>query len=165
MLSIIAAVASNGCIGQGGRMPWRLSPDLKRLKEMTYGKTLVMGIKTYKSLKEPLEGRQHIVLTRSANVYEDTDNVTFKGDADLVFVQCRDSNDEVFVFGGGEIYKKAMPYCRKLYITEVMERFDGDAFFPEIDLSVFEQTHCSEILYDKKSGLSYRYLEYEKKRI
>lgn len=164
MLSIIAAVAENNCIGNGNEMPWHLPADLKRLKELTYGKTIVMGIKTFLSLKKPLKGRRHIVLTRNASKYEEFEDVEYCSDAEKVFVQGQASEEEIFVFGGGEIYKKAMPYCRRLYITEILESFVGDTFFPEIDLEVFEKISLSEIFTDEKSSLRYRYAVYEERK-
>lgn len=164
MLSIIAAVAENNCIGRGNEMPWRLPPDLKRLKELTYGKTIVMGIKTFLSLKKPLKGRRHIVLTRNASKYEALENVEFCSNADKIFIDGQASEDEIFIFGGGEIYKKAMPYCQKLYITEILEDFDGDTYFPEIDSETFDRISISDIFTDERSKLSYRYIVYENRK-
>jgi dihydrofolate reductase len=165
MLSIIAAVAENNCIGADGKMPWHISADLKYFKEKTGGKTLIMGAKTYFSLRGPLKGRKHVVLTREPSKYKAADNVIFTSGIEEVFKKYQDMPQETFVIGGGEIYKKALPYCAKLYITEIYSNFPGDTFFPEIDLDVFQKTSETEILTDERSGLGFRFTQYERKGV
>ncbi|MDR1689094.1 MAG: dihydrofolate reductase [Clostridiales bacterium] len=163
MLSLIAAVAENNCIGLNGKMPWHISADLKYFKEKTKGKTLIMGANTYYSLGSPLKGREHIVLTREPAKHQERDNVAFTSETDEIFAKYQAEPQEVFVIGGGEIYIKALPYCAKLYITEIYESFPGDTFFPKIDANIFKKTDESEKYTDENTGVSYRFTLYSRK--
>lgn len=130
MISIIAAVAENGVIGSGNRMPWHISEDLRRFKAVTLGHPVVMGRRTFGSLGRPLPGRTNVVITRNpAYKPEGCTVVGSLEDALSLF----DPAEEVFVIGGGEIYRQAMDVADRLYITRVHAGFDGDTHFPPID--------------------------------
>lgn len=162
-LSIIVAQAENRAIGLNGDMPWHLSGDLKRFKELTMGHPVVMGRRTWESLpKRPLKGRRNIVLSQTEGF--DPEDAEVVHSVNDLFDLLRDCDDEVFVIGGGRLYALLMPWVNRLYVTWVHREFaDADTFFPVIDLSEFTLVHQSERLFDEKSGLEYSYAEYDRK--
>ncbi|MBX2987528.1 MAG: dihydrofolate reductase [Bdellovibrionaceae bacterium] len=141
ILAQIAAMAKNRVIGKDNDLPWRLPEDLKFFKKMTSGKILIMGRKTFMSLPGHLPNRHHVVITRSPVVSEEED-VTFAGSVDEALEIARrlspDYPGEVFIAGGGEIFKETLPIADKIYLTVIDEDFDGDAFFPEFPEKDFE---------------------------
>jgi dihydrofolate reductase len=139
---LIAAVAENGVIGAGGAIPWRLRTDQQRLKVMTMGKPVVMGRKTFISLRRPLPGRTNIVVTRDAN-FRAAGAVVTTSFADARAVATGDalrrSAGEIAVIGGAEIYAQWMACADRLEITEVHARPEGDTHFTAIDKAVWEE--------------------------
>lgn len=129
--TLVVAMASNGVIGRDGTLPWRLSSDLKRFKEMTMGHCLLMGRITYESIGRPLPGRQTIVLSRTMDL-ELPDNVALTSDIcrvdDLV-----DDGRQVMVVGGAQIYSAALMHCSTIWLTRVMSEVDGDTHFPNLE--------------------------------
>ena len=139
---LIVAVADNGVIGAGGTIPWRLKTDQQRLKAMTLGKPIVMGRKTFISLRRPLPGRTNIVITRDANVRAAGAVVTASSvEAHAVALgdALRRSAGEIAVIGGAEIYAQWMDVADRLEITEVHARPEGDTHFAAIDAAVWEE--------------------------
>jgi dihydrofolate reductase len=140
---LIVAVAENGVIGAGGAIPWRLKGDMQRFKAMTMGKPVVMGRKTFVSLRRPLPGRTNIVVTRDRDFYAAGAVVTTSlaqaraiaaGDAMRRFAT------EIAVIGGAEIYNQWMDIADRLEVTEVHARPDGDTRFPAIDAAKWQET-------------------------
>jgi dihydrofolate reductase len=126
----VAAMATNRVIGADGKIPWHLPEDLRWFKELTMGGTLLMGRLTYDSIGKPLPGRATIVMSRK-------DGLVIPGVEvirDLSGLQNARTQGEIFVVGGSEIYRMALPYCRDLYLTEVKREVSGDRKFP-----VFEE--------------------------
>lgn len=162
-LSIIVAQAENRAIGLNGDMPWHLSGDLKRFKALTMGHPVVMGRRTWESLpKRPLVGRRNIVFSQSEDFAPEGAEVV-RSVNDL-FALLHDSDDEVFIIGGGRIYNMLMPWANRLYITWVHKVFPkADTFFPMIDLSEFTKVNETERMVDEKSGLEFSYAEYDRK--
>lgn len=142
-ITLIAAVAENGVIGRDLDMPWRLSTDLKRFKALTMGKPMIMGRKTFLSVGErPLPGRPHIIISRNPDYRPDGVDVVSSLEDALSLAKNKAQAlgvDEVFVAGGGEIYRQAMPFADQLSVTHVEVSLEGDTFFPQIDLAVFEK--------------------------
>jgi dihydrofolate reductase len=139
---LIAAVADNGVIGAGGTIPWRLRSDLQRFKTMTMNKPVVMGRKTFLSLRRPLPGRTNIVMTRNADFRAPGAVVTTwlsaareiaTGDALRRFVT------EIAVIGGAEIYAQWMGLADRLEVTEVHAEPDGDTLFGPIDGAIWQE--------------------------
>jgi dihydrofolate reductase len=139
---LIAAVADNGVIGASGAIPWRLKTDLQRLKTMTMGKPVVMGRKTFNSLRRPLPGRTNIVVSRDRDFRKPGAVVTTSiadaravatGDALRRFVT------EIAVIGGAEIYTQWIGCADRLEITEVHARPEGDTYFGPIDKAIWEE--------------------------
>jgi dihydrofolate reductase len=134
--SLIAAVAENGVIGVAGGMPWKLSTDMKRFKNLTMGKPVVMGRKTYDTIGTPLAGRVNIVVSHRPDFAPDGVRVAPSLTAGLIAAEetARASGDtEVMVIGGGTVYAAAIPLADRLYITHVETRPEGDVMFPAID--------------------------------
>ncbi len=123
----IAAMADNRVIGKGGDIPWRISEDFKWFKEKTLGGAIVMGRKTYESIGRPLPKRLNIVVSRTAPDIPGCTVIRSLDELDTLELEDR----ELFIIGGGEIYKAALPRCSDLWISHVHGDFDGDAFFPE----------------------------------
>jgi dihydrofolate reductase len=139
---LIVAVADNGVIGAHGTIPWRLKSDQQRLKAMTMGKPVVMGRKTFVSLRRPLPGRTNIVVTRDAN-FQSPGAVVTSSFADARAVAIGDAlrrfATEIAVIGGAEIYAQSMEYADRLEITEGHARPEGDTYFAAIDAAVWEE--------------------------
>ena len=127
-IALVVAVARNGVIGRDGGLPWHLSSDLKRFKDITMGKPVIMGRKTWESLpKKPLPGRHNIVITRQKGfVAEGATVVAAPEDALAAAVGA----EEIAVIGGGEIYDKFLILADRIYLTEVALDVEGDTRFP-----------------------------------
>lgn len=158
MLSIIVAIAKNNVIGNDNKLIWHISEDLKRFKEITSGKTVVMGRKTFESLPGVLPNRKHIILTRDKNFKVNSECVEIIYDFDELLNKYKNSDDEVFIIGGGEIYKQLLPYSNKLYLTKINKDFDGDTYFPQINYNDFKIDYESDVITDEKSGLEYKFI-------
>lgn len=140
MVTIVAAVARNGCIGKAGALPWRIPEDLKRYRAVTMGKVIVMGRKTWESIPQqhrPLPGRTNVVVTRQAD-YALPPGV--ERHPSLEAALAAHAADDVVINGGAEIYARAMARAEALDITHVHRDVDGDTFFPAIDPAVWRPT-------------------------
>jgi dihydrofolate reductase len=140
MVTIVAAVARNGCIGKDGALPWRISEDMKRYRDVTMGKVVVMGRKTWESIPEryrPLPGRTNVVVTGQAS-YPLPPGVERAASLEEALVA--HATDEVVINGGAAIYRQAMDRADTLDITHVDRDVDGDTFFPTIDPAVWKET-------------------------
>src|SRR5512133_1909567 len=161
MISIIVAVSDDWGIGKDNELLWHISEDLKRFKRLTFGKTVVMGKKTWESLpKRPLPGRKNVVLTDNPD--ELIENSVTAYSIEDALGKC-ELNEEIFIIGGGSIYRQFMPVADRLYITHVHKKAAADIYFPEIDLNVWEVTEKEEFMSDGEEGIPYTYTIYEKK--
>ena len=136
VISLVVAVAENGVIGRNGALPWRLSSDLKTFRAVTMGKPLIMGRRTYESLKGPLDGRDNIVVSRDPAFEAQGITVVDSVAAALVLGRAlarTKGEDEVMVIGGAEVYQAALPQASRIYWTAVEAEPDGDTLFPEFD--------------------------------
>ena len=130
IVSLVAAMSENRVIGRGGGLPWHLPKDLQYFKKLTVDHTVIMGRKTYDEVKRPLDNRRNVVITR---------NPDFKPHGVTVVPTLKEAlalgatEREVFVIGGGEIYRLALPLADRLYLTLVHATVEGDTFFPEFD--------------------------------
>ena len=145
ILSVIVAVAENGVIGNAGRMPWHISEDLKRFKRITSSHPVVMGRKTFESLgSKPLPNRLNIVVTRNPE-FAVPEGVVAVSSLEQVAEKYKDTAEEVFIIGGGEIYRQAVPLAAKLYLARIQAAPQGDTHFPEIAADrwrmVWNETH------------------------
>lgn len=129
MISLIVAASTNNVIGARGKLPWRLSSDLKRFKALTMGKPIVMGRLTYESIGRPLPGRQNIVISRNAGFSAAGCDVVQTIDA---AVDAAGDAQEIMVIGGSHIYAEFLPRADRIYLTRVQADINGDAFMPEL---------------------------------
>jgi dihydrofolate reductase len=170
IISLIAAVAKNGVIGGGNTLLWNLPADMKHFRDKTRGHTVIMGRKTYESIGRPLPDRKNIVITRDTNYYRDDIDVVNSLEDALRLASLEQGKEfeenqdevEVFVIGGGEIYKQAIEKANKLYITEVHQDFDGDTLFPHIDKTMWEEIKREDLKPDEKNNVPYSFIEYKK---
>lgn len=135
ILSLIVAISKNNAIGKDNKLLFHIKEDLAFFKKTTLNKTIVMGRKTFESLPGVLPSRKHIVITRDENYSIDNENVEIEHDLLSVLNKYKDSEEEVIIIGGGEIYKQALDsnLIDKLYITKVDKVVeDADAFFPKV---------------------------------
>ena len=127
---IIAVLSQNRVIGKDGKLPWDIPEDMQRFRQLTAGHPVIMGRKTYESIGKPLKNRTNIVITRDTS-YK-ASGCTIVGSLEEALEQAKKvEHTEIFIIGGGEIYRQALPICDKLYLTVVHESIDGDAFFPD----------------------------------
>lgn len=155
-LSIIVAMSKNSVIGKDNKIPWRLSEDLKRFKQITMGHPIVMGRKTYSSIGKPLLGRENIVITRDPNC--SIEGVRMVHNLDEA-IKGYKPDEEIFVIGGAEIYKLALPQADKIYLTRIEKEFEGDVSFPSVDWNrEFVAIENGGLFYSEKNRLPYRFL-------
>lgn len=135
---LVAAIGRNNVIGRDGQLPWRLKSDLKHFRNLTIGKPVVMGRKTYESIGKPLPGRTNIVMTKDLSLIVPGGVLANSMDAAMSFARqdaTRRGVDEIMVIGGGDIFERMMAKADRLEITHVNASPEGDAFFPRIEPS------------------------------
>jgi len=160
-ISLIAAMAENGVIGREGRLPWHLAADLKRFKQLTMGHTIVMGRKTWESIGRPLPGRRMIVITRQTGYRADGVDVVSNLD-DAVALTRAAGDDEVFIIGGAEVYRLALPHADRLYLTRVHAKIEGDTVFPEFDVGHWQLVKSEERAADETNDFPICFERYER---
>lgn len=135
MLSLVVAVADNSVIGIQNRLPWRAPADLARFKQLTMGKPIIMGRKTFDSLGRVLPGRPHVVITRqqALQLPEHCYVVHSLAEAITQAQTLADASGEIMVIGGADIYAQALPLADRVYLTRVHLKPEGDAFFAALD--------------------------------
>lgn len=159
-ISIIVAIAENFAIGKNNDLLFHLPNDLKHFKEITTGKTIIMGRNTLLSLpKWPLPNRRHIVITDKKDDNFPGCETVFSIDEAMEKVK---DEPEAFIIGGGMIYRQFFPLAGKLYLTVVHQPFEADIFFPEVIYSQWNEI-SREDFYDEKNGFEYSYINLERK--
>lgn len=165
-LQLIVAKGNNNVIGKENALIWYLREDLLHFRRMTENKSIVMGRKTYESIGRPLPKRKNIVLTSNPDLYA-AHNITTVSSVEDVLNSAKE--EKTVIIGGSEIYKQFLPYCDELLVTEINHDFEGDSYFPEIDLSIWEKVDSekgefSGIVHEKNpEGLEYTFVQYLKK--
>nr|AIA16084.1 Dihydrofolate reductase [uncultured bacterium] len=160
---LIAGVAQNNVIGQQGALPWYISEDLKRFKELTTGHPVVMGRKTYESivqrLGKPLPHRKNIVVTSNTS-YQAHPEVLLCSSVQEALMKAQQSSEKVFVIGGQQIYEQTLPLAHELEITHVHKAFEGDAYFPEI-----KKEEWKEVKREERTGdMHYSFVSYQRSK-
>jgi dihydrofolate reductase len=163
-INLIAAVSKNGVIGRDQRLPWDLPEDLKFFKETTYGCPVILGRKTYESIGRLLPGRKNIIITRTRDLLIPGAWLAYSFEEAVALAE---SAPDVFVCGGGEIYRLALPTADRLYITEVDLEIAGDATFPEWpalrENGTFREVSREEKTADPaKNRPSFRFLRFDR---
>lgn len=161
MISIIVAIAQNQAIGKNNDLLWHLSDDLKHFKQLTSGKAVVMGKRTFYSLpRRPLPNRRNIVITDVADEQIEGCEMAYSiADA----VKLCHPDDENFIIGGGSVYAQFMPLADTLYITWVFKDFEADTFYPSIDDAIWQVVDQSERMHDEVTGLDFAYFTYKRR--
>ncbi|MDP4089461.1 MAG: dihydrofolate reductase [Bacillota bacterium] len=157
MISLIVAVSKNNVIGNKGVIPWKIKGEQKRFRELTTGKTIIMGRKSFEEIGRPLPNRKTILISNTQNIT--SENCTTVKSLFEAFNMTKDE-DEVFVAGGGQVYKEAFPFADRLYVTVIDKIIDGDVYFPEITEKDFVKTYEQRI----DGEIPYTYYTYERKR-
>jgi len=163
---LIVAVADNGVIGADGAIPWRLKSDMQRFKAMTLGKPVVMGRKTFQSLRRPLTARTNIVVTRDAGFRADGAVVTTSLDAARAVAYAdalRRSVGEIAVIGGGDIYAQWMDIADRLEITEVHAKPQGDTRFAQIDAAQWREVARARHAAGPENSVDFSYVTYRRR--
>jgi dihydrofolate reductase len=163
IISLIVAMDEKRGIGKAGKLPWRLSSDLKNFRELTMGHHLIVGRKTFESIGKPLPGRQMIVVSRDRG---------FKPEGCLVAGSVQDAlniaqehgETELFVIGGAEIYSQTLQAADRLYLTQVHAEVDADTFFPELNFGEWNPVDSSFQLADDKNEYAFTFTVLIRKR-
>jgi len=159
MISLIVAASTNNVIGVRGELPWKLPDDLKRFKQLTLGKPIVMGRRTWESIGRPLPGRQNIVLTRQAGFGAQGCDVVASPAAAL---SAAGGAEEIMIIGGSQVYDLFMPKASRIYMTRVQAGIDGDAFFPVLDETEWLLTGTEAHGVDEANEYPFEFRTYER---
>jgi dihydrofolate reductase len=158
-LELIAAVARNGVIGRAGQLPWHLPDDLKHFKQLTLGRPILMGRRTFESIGKPLPGRRNIVVSSTAGTIEGVEVARSLQDA-LKLVG--EVSGPALVIGGAVLYAAALPLARVMHLTELDEAVEGDTFFPPFDKSDWQLTSEQRHPADERHTLPFSFRSYER---
>jgi dihydrofolate reductase len=163
ILSIVVAFSENGVIGYMGKVPWKLSADLKRFKALTMGHAVIMGRKTFESIGKPLIGRLNIILTTQIN-YRASGCVVVHSPEEALDIAEIFNRNEAFVIGGEKIYRLMFPKTDRIYLTQVHTDCEGDAFFPETSLDPTKWRYISSEFHppDQKNQFAQTFTLYER---
>jgi len=167
-LSLIVALAENHVIGRDNKLPWYLPNDLKYFKQVTLGKPVIMGRKTYESIGKPLPGRSNIIITRQPDYQPHGANDSVKVVASLQAARelaeniCLiDGQQEAMIIGGAEIYTLALPLVDRMYLTEVHAEVEGDAFFPSFQRDAWQKVAGEDFAAQGPNPYAYSFNVYE----
>jgi len=161
-LSILAAVSENGVIGREGRLPWHLPAELRHVKRLTTGHTLLMGRKTYESIGRPLPERTSIVITRDPHCRA-APGVIAVADFEAAVSTGRERGEsDAFVFGGEAIYALALPRADRLYLTRVHATVEGDAFFPDLETGCWKLVHEERHAADERHAHAFTFQTFDR---
>ena len=161
MISLIAAIGKNNELGKKNALLWNLPADMRHFRETTKGHTVIMGQKTFESIGRPLLNRRNIVVTRNDNFQ--AEGVEISKSLENILESFKNYEGEVFVIGGGQIYKQSINKADKLYITHVdMEDKEADTYFPEIIPIVWNEIKHNEYKKDSENPFNYTFSVYEK---
>ena len=162
MISIIVAASENNAIGKSNAMLWHLPEDLKFFKNTTWGMPIIMGRKTFEAVGKPLPGRTNIIVTSNKD-WSAENTITTTNIDDAIKVANDTNSKEIFITGGGEIYRQTLPIADKVYLTRVHTTIDGDAFFPEMDLNTWEIDFEKHVKSDEKNKFDMTFQTWKRK--
>lgn len=159
-ITLIAAIAKDNALGKDNDLIWHLPEDLKRFKKTTSGHHIIMGRKTFESIGKPLPNRTTVIITRNDNYKAEGCLVVHSLDAALAISE---TEKEVFIIGGAQIYKEAIEIADKLDITEVHESFEADVYFPNINIAVWNEVKREDFKPDAKNKHPFSFVSYKRK--
>lgn len=162
LVSIVAAVSENNILGKNNQLPWHLPADLKYFKQLTTGHHVLMGRKTWESIGKPLPNRISLVVSRSEN-FRPEGAIVVRTIEEGIETAREAGEKELFIIGGGEIFRLTFPLADRIYLTRINHFFDGDVFFPEIDTDVWEEIENQRFDADGKNLYTYSFLTLTRK--
>lgn len=164
ILSHIVAAAENNVIGTNNTLPWSIPEDMKFFRDKTKGKALIMGRKTYESVGHPLPHRLNVVVTRQPDFKPEAENVIVQPNLYAAIEYCKGQvskyGDEIFIIGGGEIFKESMSLVDVIYLTRIHKDFEGDIVYPEVNPKEFELVEQR----DRQDPIPFSFLTYMRKK-
>ena len=161
MISLVVAVSENNMIGKNNQLLWHLPNDLKFFKNTTWGGVVIMGRKTFESVNKPLPGRTNIIITKQPDW--NAENVIVASSISDAIQKAKDLNfKEIFIIGGGEIYKESLSLADKIYLTRVHTSIEGDTFFPELQSDEWKLMSNKDFTTDEKHAFDYSFQEWER---
>ena len=159
LITIIVAASENNVIGKDNKLIWHLSDDLKHFKELTKGHHVIMGRKTFESMPKALPNRTNVVITNNSNYT--SENIVVAQSLEEA-IKISQSDPQPFIIGGGEIYRMAINIADRIELTRVHANFEGDTFFPEIDMSKWKEVKIDKRKKDKKNDYDFTFIRYDK---
>lgn len=160
ILSLISAIGINNEIGLGNALLWDLPRDMQHFRETTSGHTVIMGQKTFESIGKALPNRRNIIMTKDTSFNPENVELAYSTEEALQLVS--NTDDEVFVIGGAQIYKQMIDKADKLYITHVNKTFEADTFFPTIDMNTWKEVSREHFDIDEENDLPMDFVVYER---
>lgn len=160
IISFVAAMGKNKVIGRNNSLPWTMPADMKRFKELTMGKPVIMGRKTFESIGAPLPKRTNIIITRAQDYKAEGCIVVHSADEAL---NAAKNTKEAMVIGGSQIYKEFLPRANRMYLTIIDAGFKGDTYFPEYNIEEWEETEYEEHERDAENQYDYAFITLERK--
>lgn len=157
----MVARSDNRVIGKDNDLVWHMPADLKYFKETTTGHYVIMGRKTYESVNKPLPGRTNVIVTRQPGYHREGCAVVHSVEEAFALGEKNEQN-EVFILGGSQIYEQTMDLADRIYLTEIKAEFEGDAYFPKIDASVWKEVKREEHEPDEKNPYPYAFVVLER---
>jgi dihydrofolate reductase len=160
-LALIVAASENNVIGRDNQLPWYLPGDLAYFKAITMAKPVIMGRKTYESIGKPLPGRDNIVITRNSDYPAEGIHVVASLQAAIDLAESLvlvNGGEEIMIIGGAQIYKQALPMAARVYLTRVHRHVEGDAWFPELDPSQWQEIAREDIAAEEPNPYDFSYL-------
>jgi len=162
ILSMISAVAENRIIGNKNTLPWHMPADFKYFKETTLNKAIVMGLNTFKSIGEKaLPSRKNIILNNDPNYIPPEGCFVAHSIEELL--EMTKGEPEVMICGGASVYKQFLPLAQRLYLTYIHQSFEGDTYFPEVDLNEWNEVKRTDCKADEKNNYDYSFVVLERK--
>ncbi|MCW3086088.1 MAG: diacylglycerol kinase [Bacteroidetes bacterium] len=164
MISIIVATSENNVIGKDNTLIWHLPADMKFFKEKTNGHCIITGRKNYESIPEkfrPLPNRTNIVITRQKD-YSAPGAIVVSSIEEAIEKAKQTGDPEIFIIGGGEIFKQSLKYTDRVYLTKIYHTFEGDTFFPDLDPSEWKETQRTKGIVDEKNKFAHDYITLDK---
>lgn len=165
-ISIVVAIGENNVIGKDNALIWHLPADMKFFKDTTTGHCIITGRKNYESIPlkfRPLPNRTNIVITRQADY--DAPGAIVVGSIESALEKAKQCGDEeIFIIGGAEIFKQSMHLVDRIYLTKIYHSFDGDVFFPELNITEWKETKRSKGIVDEKNIYPHDFIVYERIR-
>ena len=162
LISMIAAMDKNRLIGNGPNIPWQMPVDRRHFRDMTVGKPVVMGRKTFETLKRPLGKRHNIILTRNT-AYKAPKGCSVAHSVTDVLELCKEA-EELMICGGAPIYAAFLPHANRLYLTQIHATFEGDVYFPEFDITAWEEVKRVDGEPDERNPYPYSFLFLKRKQ-